>query len=150
MLTAQDIMTTDVVTLSPETEIPKAARLMLDRRINGLPVVRDGKLVGILCQSDLVAQQKRLSLPTIFTFLDGYIPLSSMKTLEKEVNRISALKVEQAMTAGPVTVSPDTSLEEVATIMVDRNYHTIPVVDEGRLVGVIGKEDVIKTLVDDH
>jgi hypothetical protein len=67
-----------------DTEIFKAAKILLDNRINGLPVVDDnGKLVGILCQSDIIAQQKKLPIPSLFSFLDGYISLSSMKGIGK-------------------------------------------------------------------
>ena len=75
MLRAEDIMTKEPVTLSPETEIVEAAKLLLEKNINGVPVVDGiGKLVGILCQSDLIKQQKRLPIPSIFTLLDGFIP----------------------------------------------------------------------------
>ena len=65
MITAKDIMTTDVITISPETEIAQAAQLLLKNRINGVPVVNDaGELVGILCQSDLIIQQKHIPIPS--------------------------------------------------------------------------------------
>ena len=148
MLSVKEIMTRDVITVSPETDIAHAARLLLGKSINGVPVVDEtGKLVGILCQSDLVAQQKRFPIPTIFTLLDGFIPLTSMKHLEREVQKITATTVADAMSANPVTVRPEASIEEVGTIMVDRNFHTLPVVDKGKLVGIVGKEDVLKTLV---
>ena len=148
MLKAKDIMTKEVITVSPQTEIAQAAKLLLENRINGVPVTDDaGKLVGILCQSDLIAQQKKLPVPSFFTFLDGLIALSSMKQMEKEVKKIAALTVAQAMTPRPVNVHPDTDIEEVAALMVDKNFHTIPVVEEGRLVGILGKEDILKTLV---
>lgn len=149
MLSVKDIMTTEVITVRPETEIVEATRLLLENRINGLPVVDDkGKVVGILCQSDLIVQQKKLPLPSFFTFLDGFIPLTSMKQLEKEVQKAVATTVAQAMTPDPITVKPDTGLNSVAALMVDKNFHTLPVVEEGRLVGVVGKEDVIRTLAD--
>ena len=148
MLKAKDIMAREIITISPEAKTLDAARILLDRRINGLPVVdADGRLVGILCQSDLVAQQKRLSLPSFFNLLDGLIPLASTKTWEQEIQRIGANIVAQAMTADPVTVSPDTSLEEIASLMVDRKLHTLPVVENGKLVGVVGKEDILRTLL---
>lgn len=150
MLHAKDIMTTDVTTLNETDDISTAAKVMLERGINGLPVVDEsGAVVGVLCQSDLVAQQKRFQLPSLFTLLDGIIPLSSTKDLEREMERITALTVAQAMSPDPVTVAPDTSVEEVATLMVDRKYHTIPVVADGVLMGVIGKEDILRTLVRD-
>ncbi|MBW2339741.1 MAG: CBS domain-containing protein, partial [Deltaproteobacteria bacterium] len=95
---------------------------------------------------DLIAQQKRLPIPSIFTLLDGFIPLASMKHFEKAVQKIAATTVADAMTPNPVTVQTDTGIEELASLMVDKNFHTLPVVDEGKLVGVVGKEDVLKTL----
>ena len=148
MITAKDIMTTDVITISPETEIAQAAKLLLTNRINGVPIVNEaGELVGILCQSDLIIQQKNIPIPSLFTLLDGYIPLTSSKKIDREVEKIAAAKAEDAMTANPVTVSPDTEIEKVAALMVEKSYHTLPVVDAGKLVGIVGKEDVLRTLI---
>jgi CBS-domain-containing membrane protein len=121
---------------------------LLEHRINGMPVVDSaGQLVGIICQSDLVAQQKKLTLPSVFNLLDGLIPLSSSKIFDHEVQRIAASTVGQAMTANPATITPETSLEDVASLMVDRKFHTLPVVDRGKVVGIVGKEDVLRTLL---
>jgi CBS domain-containing protein len=148
MLKVKDIMTKELITVSPDTGIVQATKLLLENRINGIPVTDEtGKLVGILCQSDLIAQQKKLPIPSFFTFLDGLITLTSMKQIEKQVQKIAAITVGQAMTPNPVTVQTDTDIEKVAALMVDKNFHTIPVVDEGKLVGVVGKEDILKTLI---
>jgi len=104
-------------------------------------------MIGILCQEDLITQQKSFPIPSVFTLLDGFIPLTSMKHIEKEAQKISATTVAHAMTTDPFTVSPDMTIEEIATIMVDKNFHTLPVVDEGKLVGIIGKEDILRTLM---
>lgn len=146
-MTVREVMTPDPVTVTPETPVGQAAALMLERRINGLPVVDDtGTLVGIICQSDLIAEQKKLPLPSFFTLLDGYIPLTSLKHLEREVERIAAVNVGQAMSRQPVTVGPQTPLSQAAALMVDHNFHTLPVLDQGRLVGVVGKEDLLRSL----
>lgn len=148
MLKAADVMTREVLTVTPDTDIATAAHLLLDKGINGLPVVTaGGVLAGILCQSDLVAQQKKISLPSVFSLLDGFVALSSMKDLDKEMEKITALTVEAAMTPKPVTVSPDTGVDEVASLMTDRNFHTVPVVDGGKLVGVIGMRDILSAIV---
>ena len=144
----KEIMTENPITVTVDMEIFKAAKILLDHRINGVPVVDDtGKLVGVLCQSDLIAQQKKLPVPSFFSFLDGYINLSSMKNIEKEVRKIAATAVSDAMTLNPVTVGPDSSIETVAALMVDHNLYTLPVVEKGRLVGVVGKEDILRTLM---
>ena len=148
MLKVKDIMTKEVKTVSPETEITKAAKLLLSERINGVPVVnKTGELVGILCQSDLIAQQKSIPIPSLFTLLDGYIPLTLLNRLDKEVEKMVATKVENAMTPDPITVNSDNDIEKVAGLMVEKNYHTLPVVDDGKLVGIVGKEDVLRTLL---
>ena len=148
MIKAKDIMTKKLITVSPETEIVHATKLLLENHINGVPVTDEtGKLVGILCQSDLIAQQKKLPVPSFFTLLDGLVPLTSMKYLESQVQKIAAISVAQAMTPNPVVVRPDSSIEEVAALMVDNNFHTIPVVQKGELVGIIGKEDILRTLI---
>jgi len=148
MIKVKDIMTTEPITVSPDMEITQAAQLLLAKRINGVPVVNEeGQLVGILCQSDLIAQQKKIPVPSLFTFLDGFIPLTSMKTLEKEFQKIAATAVSQAMTPNPVFVQPETSIEAVAALMVDRGFHTIPVIEGDRLVGIVGKEDILRTLM---
>jgi CBS-domain-containing membrane protein len=148
MLKVKDIMTREVITVTPDTEILKAAQLLLEKRINGLPVVDEaGQLVGLLCQSDLVAQQKKIPLPSLFTLLEGFVPLTSMKRIDREVEKIAAVTVGQAMTPDPVTVGPQTDIEEVAALMADKKYHTLPVIEDGRLVGIVGKEDVLRTLL---
>jgi len=147
MLRARDIMTKALITVSPETEITKAAKILLEKGINGIPVVDSARLVGILCQSDLIAQQKKLPIPSVFTLLDGFIPLRSAKHFEKAFKKIAATTVADSMTPDPVTVQPETSIEEIAALMVDKNFHTLPVVEGKKLVGIIGKEDILRTLM---
>ena len=147
MLTAKDIMSTTVITFTPDTEIIAAARVLLEKRINGAPVVEGDRLVGILSQTDLVAQQKILSLPSLFTIFDSFIPLRSYEKIDQEMRKISAMTVGEAMTAKPVAVQPDTPISDIAQIMVEKKIHTLPVVEGDRLVGVVGKEDVLRTLL---
>lgn len=148
MKTAADIMTKEPIFVREDTPISDATRILLDKGYNGLPVLnKDDELVGILCQSDLVAQQKRLKLPNVFNFFDAIIPLGSVKNLDEEVRRMSAATAGEAMTSDPMTVAPATPLDEVASLMVESKYYTLPVVDGDRVVGIIGKEDILKTLL---
>ena len=148
MVIAEDIMETDVICISPDTEVPKAVEILLKNHINGVPVVNDkNELVGILCQSDLIFQQKEMPIPPIFTILDSIIPLSSSKKLEDTLQKISAATVDQAMIKDPVTISVDTPVSEIASLMVEKHFHTLPVVDGKKLIGIIGKEDILKTLI---
>ncbi len=147
MLKAKDIMTPSPITLTPETDIITAVKTLLENKINGVPVMDGDKLMGVLTQSDLVAQQKELQVPSFFTLLDGVFPLASYDDLDKEVEKISATVVGQAMTVDITTITPETEIMQIATIMAEQKLYTLPVVDNGRLVGVVGKEDVLRTLV---
>ncbi|WP_319544083.1 CBS domain-containing protein [uncultured Pseudodesulfovibrio sp.] len=147
MLTAKDIMTTECITLTPDTEIATAAKSLLDNKINGAPVIDNGVVVGVLCQSDLVAQQKKITMPSFFTLLDGVFPLSSHDELEREMKKIAATTVAEAMTPAPTFITTETSIEDIATMMANEKLYTLPVVENDKLVGVVGKEDVLKTLL---
>lgn len=148
MVKAKDIMTREVITVYPDTEVTKAAQLMLDNHLNGLPVIdREGDLQGIICQSDLMAQQRKIPLPSFFVILDTAIPMVSQHSIEAQVKKMAASKVSEAMTPEPITVDPETALEDIATLMVKHDIHTVPVFEQGRLVGIIGKEDVLRTIM---
>ncbi|MEM5788394.1 MAG: CBS domain-containing protein [Syntrophobacteraceae bacterium] len=148
MLKARDIMTSDVISVKPDTPISEVAGLLLDNHINGAPVIdENGHILGIICQSDLIAQQKKLPLPSVFTLLDTFIPIYSRDKLDKEIRKISAVNAAQAMTPNPTSVNPEANLEDIAELMVSKGFHTIPVVEEGKLVGIIGKEDILRTIL---
>jgi CBS domain-containing protein len=140
-------MTRDIVTVTPDTEVAEAARLLLEKHLNGVPVMEGDNLVGIICQSDLIAEQKKLPIPSFFTILDTFVPLSSPGKTEREVQKITAVRVSDAMTLDPITVDPETGIDEIASLMVSKNIHTIPVMLDDKLVGVVGKEDILRTLL---
>ncbi|MCP3940707.1 MAG: CBS domain-containing protein [Desulfobacteraceae bacterium] len=147
MITAKDIMATNIISISPDTEIPKAVEIMLKNHINGVPVVdNDGQLIGILCQSDLIFQQKNIPIPPIFAILDSIFPLFSSKKLDDQFQKMVATKVEQAMVTKVTTITADTPVSEIASLMVEKHFHTIPVVEGKKVIGIIGKEDILKTL----
>lgn len=147
MLTAKDIMTKDVITVKKDTGISELADILTKNRISGAPVVDDsGRLLGVVTESDLVEQSKSLHLPTVFTILDSVIFLESAKHFEKELKKMTGAKVEDVYTEKPVAVSLDTPIREIATIMAEKKVYTIPVVDGDKLVGIIGKADVVRAM----
>jgi CBS domain-containing protein len=145
MLNASDIMTTKVITVKKETGLQDLARILSENRINGVPVLDDeGSLIGIICESDLIRRNKKLHIPTVVALFDWVLYLESSKVMEKEIKRISATKVEDLCTKDVVTVDEKTPVDEIATIMSKRKIYTIPVMDGKRLVGIIGKGDIIR------
>lgn len=148
MLIASDIMSTGVVTVKKDTPLKDLAAILYQRHINGVPVVDDdGKLIGIICESDLIRKDRKLHIPTVFTLLDGLIFLERPKKMEEEIRRLGASVVEDLYSRDVITVDERTPIEEIATIMSEKKAYTIPVMDGDRIVGIIGKADLIRTLV---
>ncbi len=144
MVKAQDIMKTGVITVTTETTVEELGRLFIENGISGAPVLSaEGKLYGIVTENDLIKQDRRLHIPTIIRLFDAFIPLGS-SSMEKEIARMSASKVSEICTREVITVAPETPLQEIATIMSERGVHLIPVIDAGKIVGIIGKMEVIK------
>lgn len=147
MLTARDIMTKDVITVKPETSIEELASLLVNHGISGVPVVDDeGGLFGIVTEHDLISRNKRLHIPTVISFLDAAVYLESSKRFEEEVRRVAATKVGDICVRKVVTISEDTLLVDIATLMSEKKVHLLPVVKGGKIVGIVGKRDVVRAV----
>ena len=146
MLKAKDIMTSDVITVKETTTLEDLARIIMQHHISGAPVVNDkGTVTGIVTENDLINQNKRLHIPTILRLFDAFIPLGTSK-LESDIKRMAASTVEDIYTKEVVTVNEETPVDNIATIMAEKKIHLLPVLKEGKLVGIIGKKDIIKGL----
>lgn len=147
MLKASDIMQKDPQTIPPQTTVEELGRIFIERNISGLPVVdSSGALVGIATENDLISRNKQIHIPTLLRLFDAFIPLEGFKAFETEMKRISAKVVEDVCTRDIVKVNPETSLEEIATIMTDKRVHHLPVLDGDKLVGMINQHDVLKAI----
>ncbi|MFZ4585678.1 MAG: CBS domain-containing protein [Acidimicrobiia bacterium] len=148
-VTVRDIMTTEVVTIGPDASVPDAADRFAEHGYHALPVVdAENALVGMLTDEDLIATEARVHVPTFVNlgFL-GDIPVpSSMRRLEDELRHVSASTVKELMDTDVATVGPDDSIEAVATVMHDRDVSHVPVVDQGQLVGIVARHDLIRHL----
>lgn len=144
MLRARDIMTRDVIAVSPDTTVEKLGRIFIEKGISGAPVTdAEGRLLGIITENDLISQNRRLHIPTILRLFDAFIPLGSSR-LEVEIKKMTASTVGEICVKKVVTVDEDTPIEDIATIMTEKKIHLLPVLREGRLVGIIGKKDLIR------
>jgi CBS domain-containing protein len=147
MLTARDIMTRNVVTVKPETSIEELATLLVKNEISGVPVVDDaGSLFGIVTENDLISRNKRLHIPTVVSFLDAAIYLESSRKFEAEVRRVAATKVGDICSRKVVTIAEDFTVVDIATIMTEKKVHLLPVLKEGKVVGIVGKRDMVKAV----
>jgi len=147
MLTAKDIMNKEVITVTTDLTVNKLATLLMEKNISGAVVVDDNCCVlGVVTETDLIDQKKNLHIPTVVAILDAVIMLENPFKLDKEFKKMTGTTVGDIATMNPVTVNEDTSLEEVASLMADKGFHTMPVISNGMLTGIIGKTDIIRAI----
>jgi CBS domain-containing protein len=147
MLMARDIMTRDVATVTFDTSVEDLARILMGRNISGAPVIDDsGKLIGIVTEHDLIKKERRLHIPTVVQIFDAFIYLESSKRFEEDLRNMVAKKVGDIYTKDVVTVNEDTTVTEIATLMIDKDIHLLPVLKDGLLSGIIGKKDIVRAM----
>ena len=147
--TVRDVMSADPLTVGPEVSVTEAARLMVDNRIGSLPVIEGGKLVGIVTEGDLIMQDVKLEFPTYLHLLDGFIMYpGATARFESELKKAVAADVRTVMTADPVTVQASATLEDAATLLVEKDVSRLPVMEGETLIGVVSKSDIVRSLLD--
>ena len=147
-LTTRDVMTKDPITVARDLSVTDAARIMVESRVGGLPVLEGDTLAGLVTEGDLIMRDVKVEFPTYLHLLDGFImyPPATAR-FESELKKAVGATVEDVMTADPVTIQVDTSLSDTATLMVERDVSRLPVLDGERLVGIISKSDIVRSLI---
>ena len=133
MHTVADIMTANVVTIGPQNSVATAIRLMRQGQLRRLPVVEDGHLVGMVTSGDLrriTGLSSILRDPSQDNFLWHHIPVANV------------------MSRDPVTLVSETPISEAARLLVERKIGGVPIVDDGRLVGIVTTSDLLETLME--
>jgi CBS-domain-containing membrane protein len=147
MLTARDLMTREVITIGPEASVEDLAKLLATHRISGVPVIdAGGAMVGVVTQSDLVQRSRDLELPPALNILDLHLFLETPSHFQKRLEKLLGDRVRDVMTANPLTLTPDMPANEIARLMAAHKVHTLPVLEGGKLVGIVGKLDLIRGL----
>lgn len=137
-----EVMSSDLITVRPDTRLKEAARLMIDASVSGLPVVDDdGRLVGIVTEADFVDQEAQHSWGQRRSLLDPLFGRGDRALADADF-------VGDVMTGKVATIGVDDSLSAAARDMVKRKVKRLPVVDaDGRLVGIVSRSDVLKAFV---
>lgn len=151
-----DIMQVNVKTVDAETPLPELEERMVAERISGYPVIEGGQLVGMISRSDVVQhlyQEQELAETTSDFYFDenGFheMPLNSYEAIASRVGeRIGSMTVRDAMNSAPVSVTPTSELAEAAALMVQHRVHRLPVVEQGRLVGIISTTNLVQLFAD--
>ena len=148
-LTVRDIMDPDPVTVTPETPVEQVVRALRDNELTGLPVVNaGGRCVGIITEEDLVmaGEEEDLHLPRFIEMFGGIVFLESMEKFEERLQRATASKARDMMTEDPETIEPDATARQAGRKMSQVKHNRLPVVEHGRLVGMVTRVDVLDAL----
>ena len=148
-LTVGEIMDTDVPRVEPTDSVERVLQVMRDHELPGVPVANEGgRLVGIITEEDLVlsGENEDLHLPHYFQLFGGFVFLESLSHFEERLRKAVASTAADLMTERPVTIEASASVEEAARLIARRKHNRLPVVEHGRLVGVVTRLDVLEAL----
>jgi CBS domain-containing protein len=149
MATVREYMDPDPPTVTPDATVEEVARLLGENELPGVAVVdADGRVVGVVTENDLVIgdEEGDLHIPHYIELFGGLVFLEPFRRFEQRMKKAVAATAEQMMTADPRTVGPDDDVHEAAHVIVETGHNRIPVVEGGRLVGVISRADVVRAL----
>lgn len=144
----KDIMTKQVITASEDDTVEKCANLLVTNNLSGLPVIDEkGKVKGIVTEGDLIRRASRINGPASLEVLGGIFYLESPKKFMDNIRRSMSNIVRDIMTKEVISVSPDNTIEDATTLLVQKNIKRLPVIDkEENLVGIVSRKDVVKYL----
>jgi CBS domain-containing protein len=148
MKTVADIMTKDVVTVTRETTVRELAQIFESRHFGSLPVVDGtGCLTGIVTASDLIEQGRSLHIPTVISLFDWVIPLEGERSLERDLQKMTAQTTGEICATDVITVAPSDPVSKAADTMSNHKLHALPVVEGNKLVGMVSRIDIIRNSI---
>ena len=151
-LTVADIMDTDMPTVNPEDTVEHVLKVLNDSELSGVPVVTaGGRCVGIITEADLImtGEDADLHLPHYFELFGGFVFLESLGHFEDRLRKATAALARDLMTPDPVTIEPSATVQEAARKISRSKHNRLPVIEHGRLVGVVTRIDVLEALTRD-
>lgn len=147
----RDIMTEEAVSVKADTSIARIAQLMDAKAISGVPVVDDsGRVIGIVTDFDLVVRNTPIDPPPFLPLLEGRIPLETQDHFNRRIRHMVGTTARDVMTEDVLTIGADEDVETLAKLMVKRKINLVPVVEGGRLKGVVSRADIIRWMTRDH
>ena len=153
-MNVKDVMNSDVVSCKPDDEISSAAQLLKEHDISGLPVVEEGKVVGIVTEADVlklleVPEHGGLWLPSPFEVIE--IPIRELINWEDTKHMLTDIgtkPVKEIMESEVYTISVDSSIEDASSMMIKHKVNRLPVLDGEALIGIITRGDIIRGLAE--
>lgn len=147
-MNVSDIMTHEVVSITPETPVSEVARLLYQHKISGVPVVKDDKVIGIVTEEDLIMRDATIKEPHVISLLDSVFYLGSRREFNEEVRHVLATTASELMTSHVMTIPQNATVEQLASLMVKKEINPVPVVDaNGKLCGIVSRADIVRLMV---
>ncbi|MGL5270383.1 MAG: CBS domain-containing protein [Selenomonadaceae bacterium] len=149
VIRAKDIMAKKLITVGPKETVQEVARLLVEHNISGVPVVDEtGKLLGIISEGDLLHKEVAPKLPNMLNILGAIIFYNGVKEYKTAFQKMLASTAEEIMTKRVVSVAEDADISEIGELMLEHHIKRVPVVREGILVGIIGRNDMMRLLLE--
>lgn len=144
---ARDIMNKNIITIQEDAAIEEVADILTKNNISGAPVVnKEGKLVGMVTEGDLLHKETNPRTPGYLNILGALIYIGGIEKYKQDLKKLAAIKASEIMTTNVITVNGDVKVEQVAAMMVNHNINRVPVVENDTLVGIISRADIVKTI----
>lgn len=146
-LTVKDVMRREVPVAEPTATIAELAKMMVEHRVPGVPVVRDGELIGIVTEADLIQREANVDAPQVTAFFDAIIVTDAGTPFEEELRRVLATTAEELMSSPVISIRDIATVAELATLMLQRRINPVPVVDENRqIVGLATRTGIVELI----
>lgn len=146
-LTVRAVMRREVPIAGPDASVAELARLMVEHRVPGVPIIDDGELVGIVTEADLIQREANVDTPSVISFLDAVVVADAGTPFDEELRRVLATSASELMTSPVFSIRDIATVSELATLMLQQRINPVPVVDDNRqIVGLATRTGIVELI----
>lgn len=145
MKTIEEVMTTNLITVDAETNLQELLKIMKEKKVGKLPVIKESEVIGVVTRDDLLLKKETAPLPPILALNDLLITLPSNKKFKEKLDKITAYKAEKLMRKDILKVNKEEALDKVITEILEEEYEFALVLEGKKLIGIITKTNLIES-----